>query len=137
MNQYNLSGACHRLKLDASVVSGVMEAVKQTCTLLRSMGALEKETGKGLLTNLGMENESDEERRRWGVLTFLLGIGLEHFGVRIPCSRKVWLGKGEQGSVAASAAILETPPFDPKRPFYIFAEMRATDWKTSCKEVTA
>jgi len=49
----------------------------------------------------------------------------------------VWLGRGEQGSVTASAAIAETPPYDPKRPFYIFAEMRATDWKTSCKEVTA
>merc|ERR1712137_58389 len=68
---------------------------------------------------------------------FLLGIGLEHFAVRIHGSRKVWLHKGEHGSVAASAAISETPTFDPKRPFYIFGEMRATDWKVNCKEVSA
>merc|ERR1711988_1195722 len=100
-----MTHACYRLKLDPAVFSGVVEAIKQTCQMLRNMGAMEKESGKGLLANLGTEKESDEERQRWNVLTFLMGIGLEHFAVRIPCARKVWLGQGEQGSVAASAAI--------------------------------
>jgi len=78
LDQWSMMPACMRLKLDFAVVNGVVEAVKQTMQMLKSMGAVskDKDQGKGLLKDLGLDTQTDEERKRWGKLTFLMGMGL-------------------------------------------------------------
>eukprot|EP00929_Paragymnodinium_shiwhaense_P031664 TRINITY_DN17692_c0_g1_i1.p1 TRINITY_DN17692_c0_g1~~TRINITY_DN17692_c0_g1_i1.p1 ORF type:complete len:1207 (-),score=325.75 TRINITY_DN17692_c0_g1_i1:212-3832(-) len=141
VDEWTLPGACHKLRLEYSVVRGLLEAIQQTLGMLKQMGAIKSSNvgeSKAWLSRLGSDNETADDKRKWALTSFLLGIGLEHFGVRVAFSRKIWLGQGVQGTIPPSAAVQDSGAnFDPDRPCCVFADMRATDWKTNCKEVTA
>jgi len=129
---------CQRDRLNYKTLLHVSEAVEQTLGILRNMGFGEKAIGPcwRWLSTIGTPHDSPENHQNWSALTFLLGLGLEHFAVRRGLSRKVWLGPGKTSQVALSPGIPEVPPEDPAYPIFLFAELRENEWNSTCRSVT-
>merc|ERR1712072_241896 len=97
------------------VLNQAMEAAQQTVQILGNMGVREDvccASCKGWISVLGTSREDPSQRRLWDQLTFVLGLGLEHFSVRQE-GRKVWLSQQRTSNVAMSGGIPEVPQADP------------------------
>lgn len=130
---------CWQHWLDEKVIAKVTEAKEQTLRILTGMGFGAEAVApcQGWISTLGTADETEDARKLWAMLTFLLSFGLEHFAVRRQGTRKVWVGPTKQSSVQASPGIPEVPNMDMSRPFFIFAELRENEWNSSCRVVTA
>mmetsp|Transcript_72520 Transcript_72520/g.132517 ORF Transcript_72520/g.132517 Transcript_72520/m.132517 type:complete len:1279 (+) Transcript_72520:130-3966(+) len=130
---------CYKNWLDYNVIKKVTEAKDQTLQILRGMGFGDESLSscQHWVSELGTPAETEEHRKHWALLTFLLSFGLEHFAVRRIGTRKVWIGTTTQSQVPVSPGVPEAPQYDVSIPFFLFAELRENEWSSSCRGVSA
>jgi len=117
----------------------IAAVTEQTLHTLQSMNFEAEATGscKEWIMQMGTEGESEGHQQLWSALTFLFGVGVEHFAVRMGIGRKVWLSPTKSSQMALSPGVPEVPPNDASRAFVLFGELREGDWNSSCRGVTA
>lgn len=130
---------CNHNGFDSKVLKNANEAVQQILQILTRMGFSEERAiipCKEWITRLGTPSEQPVDRQRWATLTFIMGLGLEHFGIRAE-ARKLWLSGNKMSKVATSAGIPEAPQSDPLYPCWIMSEVQESEWQSKCRGVTA
>jgi hypothetical protein len=128
---------CSKNWLNIKVLKHMQDAVDQILNILRQMGLSSHAVDCRWIADVGSPSEEVEQRRNWEALSFLLSLGAEHFAMRRPHSRKVWLGPGKQSTVPVSMGIPEVPPQNPNHPFMIVGELRENKWNSKCTNVSA
>jgi len=139
MPEEQARAACMQNWLEHRVLKQVIEVTDQTLQILQQMGFTTESAltpCHAWLSQLNTKDETSDHRCLWAMMTFLLGLGLEHFGLRHD-ARRVWLNLNSTSNIGLSPAIPESPEADPLRPFIIFGELRENQWNSSCRGATA
>eukprot|EP00747_Dinoflagellata_sp_TGD_P009486 gnl/TRDRNA2_/TRDRNA2_119000_c0_seq1.p1 gnl/TRDRNA2_/TRDRNA2_119000_c0~~gnl/TRDRNA2_/TRDRNA2_119000_c0_seq1.p1 ORF type:complete len:288 (+),score=32.94 gnl/TRDRNA2_/TRDRNA2_119000_c0_seq1:1-864(+) len=129
---------CQNLQLTVSILQQVADEADQLQGILCCLGFNKQSMpycGKWILAS-----GTDQKRlyhRQWAGLTYLLGQGMQHFALRKPMSRQVWLQDGRPATAALSPGIPDSPIDDSLHPFLLFSELRPGRWSSSCRGATA
>mmetsp|Transcript_139548 Transcript_139548/g.362835 ORF Transcript_139548/g.362835 Transcript_139548/m.362835 type:complete len:1234 (+) Transcript_139548:117-3818(+) len=134
-----LERVCRQEFVNYQSFKHIAAVADQTLQILRGMGFEADATGscREWIMQMGTEGESEGHQQLWSALTFLLGVGLEHFAVRMGIGRRVWLSPTKTSQMSLSPGVPEIPPSDPLRCFVLFGELRESEWTSSCRAVSA
>lgn len=140
---YSIDSACRQNFINPQSFRHIVDVTDQTLQILNQMDFPPETTVscKEWILQLGTSAETDAHRQLWSAVMFLLGLGVEHFALRMGAGRKVYIGPSKKegmktSQMAVSAGIPECCPMDVTRPFVLFAELRESDWSSTCRNVS-